>query len=127
MQSKFVKVWTGLQVSTEAEAVAVGAAPAAAARPLPHPLVSRPPKRARSKVPAASSSKAPASSSSAGTNHGGGAAPAAAGIGAADPLPTIPTHDHTGGRLSDYERQRLANIASNTRVLEAPTLAMARP
>ena len=49
------------------------------------------------------------------------AAPAAAALAAADPLHRIPTHDR-GVPLSLYERQRLANIAANRRVLEALSL-----
>ena len=42
---------------------------------------------------------------------------------AADPLHGIATHDHRGGALSDYERQRLANIAGNQRRLQQLGLA----
>ena len=44
---------------------------------------------------------------------------AAAAAVASQPLEGIPTHDARGGRLSEYERQRLANIEANKRVLEA--------
>ena len=35
----------------------------------------------------------------------------------------IATHDHRGRALSDYERQRLANIAGNQRRLQELGLA----
>ena len=73
-------------------------------------------------APAGSVGTAAATTDVAAAAAAAAAAPAAAGLAAADPLHRIPTHDHRGVPLSDYERQRLANIAANRRVLEALTM-----